>query len=119
LTNGTVTRGFERRRLYNLTAVPPNLTNAIVIRRKRCTHWHCGRTERNGVGYNNSGETSVPAGLSNVVAISAGYQFSLAVIITRRQRGGWGNNTFGQCNVLRLKQRGGCGGCTITVLPVE
>src|ERR1700722_5250873 len=49
-------------------------------------------------GYDNSGETNVPADLSNVVAIAGGQFFSLAV-----QGDGtviaWGDNSFGQTDV--------------------
>ena len=49
-------------------------------------------------GYNNSGQTTVPPGLSNVVAIAAGGYHSLAL-----QADGtvvaWGYNGYGQTNV--------------------
>ena len=50
-------------------------------------------------GYDgDAGETNVPAGLSNVVAISAGYQFNLAAKSDGTVTA-WGNNSFGQTNV--------------------
>lgn len=51
-----------------------------------------------GWGRNLEGQTTVPPGLSNVVAIVAGHYHSLAL----RSNGtvlGWGNNTFGQTNI--------------------
>ena len=49
-------------------------------------------------GDNTYGQTNVPAGLSNVVAIAAGFYHCLAL----RNDGtvtAWGNNTYGQTNV--------------------
>ncbi|MGA2544472.1 MAG: hypothetical protein ABSG78_23225 [Verrucomicrobiota bacterium] len=49
-------------------------------------------------GYNGSGQTSVPAGLSNVMAIAAGWAHSLAL----KNDGtfvAWGDNSSGQINV--------------------
>src|SRR5439155_517116 len=51
-----------------------------------------------GWGRNDSGQATVPAGLSNVVGIAAGLYHSLAL----RSDGtvaAWGNNTFGQATV--------------------
>ena len=51
-----------------------------------------------GWGYNDDGETNVPAGLNNVTAVAAGGYHSLAL----RGDGtvvAWGNNFFGQANV--------------------
>lgn len=103
LTNGTVTAwGFNAPSLgYNLTNVPADLTNAIVISAQAL---HTLALRSNGTmvawGYNMSGEASVPAGFSNIVAIAAGYQFNLAVTTNG---GGtviaWGYNGDGQCTV--------------------
>jgi hypothetical protein len=49
-------------------------------------------------GYNDSGETNVPAGLTNIVAISTGLDFSLA-LSNNGTVAAWGDNTYGQCNV--------------------
>jgi len=49
-------------------------------------------------GYNGSGETNVPPGLSNVVAIAAGGQHSLAAKADGTVVA-WGWNTSGQCTV--------------------
>ena len=49
-------------------------------------------------GLNNSGQCDVPAALSNVAAVAAGYDFVLAL----RSDGGvtaWGRNDIGQCDV--------------------
>jgi alpha-tubulin suppressor-like RCC1 family protein len=52
-------------------------------------------------GYNGSGQTNVPAGLNNVVAIAAGGYFNLAL-----QSGGtvaaWGDNSYGETNTAGL-----------------
>ncbi len=48
-----------------------------------------------GWGYDNAGQLDIPSGLTDVVAITAGYDHSLAL----RAGGtvvGWGSNTFGQ-----------------------
>ena len=49
-------------------------------------------------GNNDSGQTTVPAGLSNVVAIAAGYYHSLA-LKTDGTVVAWGYNGYGQTNV--------------------
>ncbi len=49
-------------------------------------------------GYNSYGETNVPAVLNNVVAVSAGYQFSLA-LQSSGTVAAWGNNYYGQLNL--------------------
>ncbi len=52
-------------------------------------------------GKNTAGECSVPLNLRNVVAVAAGYDFSLAL----RKDGSvvaWGNNTYGQTTVPAL-----------------
>jgi alpha-tubulin suppressor-like RCC1 family protein len=49
-------------------------------------------------GYNSSGETTVPAGLSNVVAIAAGWQHSLAAKADGTVVA-WGNTNSGRCSV--------------------
>ena len=103
LTNGTVAAwGYNAPSIgYNLTNVPANLTNAIVIS-AQALHTLALRSDGTMAawGYNMSGEASVPAGLSNIVAIAAGYQFNLAVTTNG---GGtvvaWGYNGEGQCNV--------------------
>lgn len=101
LTNGTVTAwGLNIPAIgYNLTSVPANLTNAIVIS-AQALHTLALRTNGTVVawGYNTSfGETNVPAGLTNVTAISAGYQFNL--VVSNGFVVAWGDNTAGQCNV--------------------
>ena len=51
-----------------------------------------------GWGYNNAGQTTIPAGLTNVTAIAAGGDHSLAL----RSNGtvvGWGYNYYGETNV--------------------
>jgi len=101
LTNGTVTAwGLNIPAFgYPLTAVPSDLTNAVVIS-AQALHTLALRTNGTVVawGYNTYlGETNVPAGLTNVTAISAGYQFNLAV--TNGFVVAWGDNSEGQCNV--------------------
>src|SRR6185503_2662284 len=52
-------------------------------------------------GDNNFGQSNVPAGLSNVVAVAAGYAHSLAL----KQDGtvlAWGHSAYGQTNVPSL-----------------
>ena len=47
-------------------------------------------------GDNGYGQTNLPGGLTNVVAIAAGWDHSLAL----KQDGsvvGWGDNTYGEC----------------------
>lgn len=51
-----------------------------------------------GWGDDAYGQTSVPAGLSNVVAIAAGYLHSVA-LCSNGTVVAWGDNTFGQTNV--------------------
>src|SRR5207237_4808142 len=51
-----------------------------------------------GWGLNSSGQTSVPVGLSNVVALAAGNLFSLALKSDGTVEA-WGDNTFVQTNV--------------------
>lgn len=49
-------------------------------------------------GDNGSGQTSIPVGLADVVAVAAGYNHSLAL----KSDGtvvAWGSNTLGQCNI--------------------
>ena len=48
-------------------------------------------------GNNDCGQTNVPSGLSNVVAIAGGEYHSLALTAEGRVVG-WGYNTFGQAN---------------------
>src|SRR5262249_39687034 len=63
---------------------------------------HAVALRRNGTvvcwGRNVEGECNVPSGLTDVIQIAAGYDFSLA-----RKRDGtvvaWGGNAFGQSNV--------------------
>ena len=101
LTNGTVKAWGYNGSVFgwNLTNVPPNLTNATVISAQAL---HSLALTSNGTvvawGFGANGETNIPAGLSNVVAIAAGGQFNLAV-----QSNGtvtaWGYNGSGQCTV--------------------
>lgn len=49
-------------------------------------------------GYNGAGETTVPGGLSNVVAIAAGWEQSLALMAEGRVVA-WGSNPHGQTHV--------------------
>ncbi len=49
-------------------------------------------------GDNGSGQTNVPAGLSDVIAVAAGYYYSLA-LRSDLTVVAWGNNGFGQTNV--------------------
>jgi hypothetical protein len=49
-------------------------------------------------GDNSAGQTNVPAGLTNVLAVAAGRDHSLALTIDHRVIG-WGNNTYGPTNV--------------------
>ena len=49
-------------------------------------------------GYNSSGQTMVPAGLSTVVGIAAGGFFSLA-LRNDGTLGGWGDNSFGETTI--------------------
>ena len=112
LTNGAVTAwGLDWHGVYNLTEVPSNLTNATVISAQAL---HSLALTSNGTvvawGYGPDGEASVPANLSNVVAIAAGYQFNLAV---RSERDG---DRLGQQQIWTdqrscgLEQRCGRGG---------
>ena len=103
LTNGTVTAwGLDIPAIgYTMTEVPPDLTNATVISAQAL---HTLALRSNGTvvawGYNDTSETNVPAGLSNVVAIAAGYQFNLVVVTNGNGTVvAWGDNTAGQCNV--------------------
>ena len=48
-------------------------------------------------GNNNHGQTNVPSGLSNVTAVSAGYDYSLA-LTSSGAIAAWGNNASGQLN---------------------
>ena len=79
--------------------MPSDLTNAVVVSAQAL---HTLALRSNGTvvawGYNTLyGETNVPAGLTNVTAISAGYQFNLAV--SNGFVVAWGDNSSGQCNV--------------------
>ena len=49
-------------------------------------------------GRNDSGQTNIPAGLSNVVAIAAGAAHNL-ILKDRRHRGRLGDDTYGETNV--------------------
>lgn len=62
-------------------------------------------------GLNDSGQSDVPAGLADVVAISAGEKHSLA-LKTDGRIAAWGFNFYGQCNVpgRSLKRRSRRGG---------
>jgi len=56
------------------------------------------RSDGGGLGNNDSGQTTVPAGLSNVVALTAGWSHSLAL----KSNGtvvAWGYNDSGQTTV--------------------
>jgi hypothetical protein len=57
-----------------------------------------GGAEVTAWGYNSSGQTTVPSGLSNVVAIAAGGWHSLALKADGAVLG-WGRNDSGQTNV--------------------
>ena len=100
LTNGTVKAwGFSGNPFgWRLTAVPTNLNNVTVISAQSC---HTLALTSNGTvvawGYGVNGETNIPAGLSNVVAIAAGGVHNLAV--SNGYVVAWGYNGFGQCNV--------------------
>jgi alpha-tubulin suppressor-like RCC1 family protein len=53
-------------------------------------------------GYNYDGQTNVPAGLNNVVAIAAGGNEDCGHSLALKNDGtvvAWGNNDFGQTNV--------------------
>ena len=101
LTNGTVTAwGWEYPPFgYYLTNVPANLTNATVIS-AQALHT-LGITERrNGEAMGLKVDiwgSQWPAGLSNVTAISAGYQFNL--VVSNGTVVAWGDNADGQCDV--------------------
>ncbi len=81
-------------------SVPADLTNAIAIA-SGADPFNLALTDKGtvrGWGGNDYGCSTVPAGLSNVVAIAAGYEHSLAL----KSDGAvvaWGDNTFGQTNV--------------------
>jgi len=49
-------------------------------------------------GYNDFGQCNVPAGLTDVLAVAAGDDFSLA-LKSDHTVVAWGNNDIGQCNV--------------------
>ena len=51
-----------------------------------------------GWGRNGEGQTNIPNGLSNVVAIAAGGAHSLALTAEGRVVG-WGNNNYGRTNI--------------------
>lgn len=51
-----------------------------------------------GWGFNTSGQTTPPTGLSNVIAIAAGYLHS-AALCSNGTVVVWGDNTYGQTNV--------------------
>jgi len=102
LTNGTVTTWGMSGPPYYQNNVPSDLTNATVISAQAL---HTLALTSNGMvkawGYNSgSGEASVPAGISNVVAISTGFEFNL--VVTTNGNGtviAWGNDEEGQTNV--------------------
>ena len=101
LTNGTVSTWGMSGPPWYVDSVPANLTNATVISAKAL---HTIALRSNGTvaawGYGGAGETTVPAGLTNVVAISAGYQFNLAVVTNGNGTVvAWGANNYGQTNV--------------------
>jgi hypothetical protein len=84
---------------WNLTQVPPNLTNVTAI---SAGPMHTLALKSDGTvigwGYSPDGETNVPSGLSNVVAIAAGGGHSLAL----KSDGtviAWGLNDYGQTNI--------------------
>ncbi|HKS37842.1 MAG TPA: immunoglobulin domain-containing protein, partial [Verrucomicrobiae bacterium] len=79
-------------------AVPADLTNAVAISASK--HVLALRDDSTVLawGWNDQGQTAVPAGLSNVVAVSAGSGHSLAL----RNDGhvfAWGGNSFGEASV--------------------
>src|SRR4051812_8523083 len=51
-----------------------------------------------GWGDNAVGQTSIPLGLDNVVAVAAGYDHSLALLANGKVTA-WGGNSSGQTNV--------------------
>jgi alpha-tubulin suppressor-like RCC1 family protein len=59
-------------------------------------HWH--RKVNPVRGLDNYGETNVPSGLSNVIAIAAGYEHSIALKADGTVTV-WGSNDYGQTNV--------------------
>lgn len=77
-------------------AIPPDLTNAVAV--SASEHVLALRDDGTVVAWNDQGQTAVPAGLSNVVAVSSGSGHSLAL----RSDGhvfAWGSNSFGETNV--------------------
>ena len=65
------------------------------------TFWAQAGTEPGGVvgwGIDSHGQSRMPAGVSNVVAIAAGGLYSLA-LQSNRTVAAWGYNNYGQTNV--------------------
>ena len=80
---------------YALTGAPTSLSNVVAI--AAGGHQFCLALMADGTvvawGYNGQGQTNVPSGLTNVVAVAAGLDHSLAL----RRDGtviAWGDNTF-------------------------
>ena len=69
------------------------------MRRALITVWRSRPTGRSSAGDDNDyGQTTIPAGLTNVVAIAAGSDYSLALKADGTVVG-WGNNFYGQITI--------------------
>jgi hypothetical protein len=98
LTNGTVIAWGANSPSENQTNVPADLTNATVISAQALNTMALRSNGRViAWGDNYYGETNVPVGLSNVVAIAQGGEHCLAV--SNGFVVAWGWNGYGQCTV--------------------
>ncbi len=83
-----------------LTGAPTELSNVVALAAGGHQFCLALKQDRTVVawGYNGSGQTNVPAGLTNVLAVAAGLDHSLA-LCGDGSVAAWGDNTFGATEV--------------------
>jgi alpha-tubulin suppressor-like RCC1 family protein len=98
-SDGTVTAwGWNN---YGQTTIPPaDMTSVVALAAGRSDHWVALRSDGTVTawGSNDYGQTTIPEGLTDVVAIDAGYEYTVAL----KSNGtvvSWGRNTYGQTTV--------------------